>query len=99
MIHIEAASDDVITLGMLFTEWGVRLTDTCIGGYCRPQVPITAYLNGKQDDVSLAAIVFRKGDEIALVIGSPPATIPTSWDCNANIDPTQEAPFQCDDFG
>jgi hypothetical protein len=99
MIHIETARDDTITLGRLFTEWGVRLTDACIGGYCGPQVAISAYVNGKLDAEPLPAIVFHAGDEIALVIGSPPASIPSNWDCNANIDPTQEAPFQCADFG
>src|SRR5207237_7937499 len=36
LIHIEAAKDVPITLGNVFTEWGVRPTATCLGGYCRP---------------------------------------------------------------
>jgi hypothetical protein len=79
LIHIEAPEDQDFTVGMLFTEWGVRLTNDCIGDY--------------------STIVRKKGEEIAIVIGSPPPTIPSSWDCLANIDPTIENPAQCADFG
>ncbi len=99
LIHMEAAKDQRITLGMLFTEWGVRLTDDCVGGYCRPASQIKAYVNGNADDAPLADIAFVKGQEIALVIGSPPASIPSGWDCRANIDATLENPAQCADFG
>src|SRR6476646_8844013 len=34
LIHIEAERELRFTLEMLFTEWGVRLTDNCVGGYC-----------------------------------------------------------------
>jgi hypothetical protein len=98
LIHIEAASDERFTLGMLFTEWGVRLTDNCVGGYCRPATTIKAYVDGKGDSEPLPSILLKKGEEIALVIGSPPAHIPASWDCRAKIDPTLENPAQCADF-
>jgi hypothetical protein len=97
MIHIEAARDERFSLGMLFTEWGVRLTDNCVGGYCRPATPISAFVNGKADGEPLPTIVLMKGEEIALVIGSPPSSIPSRWDCRANV--TIENPAQCADFG
>jgi hypothetical protein len=98
LIHIEAASEERFTLGMLFTEWGVRLSDTCVGGYCRPATPIKAYVDGAVDNEPLPSILLKKGEEIALVIGSPPAHIPSSWNCVAEIDPTLENPAQCADF-
>jgi hypothetical protein len=98
LIHIEAASDERFTLGMLFTEWGVRLTDTCVGGYCRPATTIKAYVDGKATSTPLPTILLKKGEEIALVIGLPPAQIPSSWNCVAKIDPTIENPAQCADF-
>jgi hypothetical protein len=98
LIHIEAASDERFTLGMLFTEWGVRLTDKCVGGYCRSATPIKAYVDGTVDSEPLPSILLKKGEEIALVIGSPPARIPSSWNCVAEIDPTIENPAQCADF-
>ena len=99
LIHIEAPQDQRFTMAMLFTEWGVRLTDNCVGGYCRPKTPIVAYVNGKADAEPLPTIVFTKGREIALVIGTPPATIPSDWDCRAKIDRTTENPTQSADFG
>jgi hypothetical protein len=99
MVHIEAPSAQRITLGQLFTEWGVRLTNKCVGGYCRPAIPIKAYVDGTVYPGRIAAIVLRKGEEIALVIGSKPAQIPSTWNCRANIDPAIEAPWQCKDFG
>jgi hypothetical protein len=99
MIHIEAPRDRRFTLGMLFTEWGVRLTRNCAGGYCRPATRINAYIDGHRTREALSAIVLRKGEEIALVIGDPPSQIPARWNCRANIDPTLENPAQCADFG
>jgi hypothetical protein len=99
LIHIEAPSDQQFTLGMLFTEWGVRLDGDCVGGYCEPATPIAAYINGQRTSDAVPAIVFRKGEEIALVIGDPPVQIPSRWDCRAKIDPHIENPAQCADFG
>ncbi len=99
MIHIEAPSAQRITLRELFTEWGVRLTNKCIGGYCRAQTPIKAYIDGKAYSGRIAKIVLKKGEEIALVIGSKPAQVPSTWNCRANIDPKVEALWQCKDFG
>jgi hypothetical protein len=99
LIHIEAPSDQKFTLGMLFTEWGVRLTRICVGGYCRPGTPISAYIDGRRTGEPAPDIVLTKGDEIALVIGSPPSSIPSRWDCRAKINPTLENPAQCADFG
>jgi len=99
LLHIEAPQDQHFTLGMLFTEWGVRLTNDCVGGYCGPNTKIHAYVDGSRSAQPISAIVLKKGEEIAIVIGSPPATIPSSWDCIANIDPTVENPAQCADFG
>jgi hypothetical protein len=98
MIHIEAPSDQTFTLGMLFTEWGVRLDGNCVGGYCEPAMPIVAYVDGHRSSDAVSAIVFRKGEEIALVIGEPPSVIPSRWDCRAKIDPHVENPAQCADF-
>jgi hypothetical protein len=99
MIHIEAPSDQAFTLGMLFTEWGVRLNRNCVGGYCEPGTPIAAYVNGHLAVGAVSAVVFRKGEEIALVIGHPPLRIPSRWNCRAEIDRAIENPAQCADFG
>jgi hypothetical protein len=89
MIHIEAPRDQKFTLGMLFTEWGVRLTGDCVGGYCRSGIAVSAYVDGRRSREPMPDIIFRKGEEIALVIGSPPSTIPSTWDCPAKISPIE----------
>ena len=98
MLHIEAPKDQHFTLGMLFTEWGVRLTDRCVAVYCEPATRLAAYVNGEAHSGPIGAIVFRKGDEIALVIGTPPSSVPSGWDCKARIDVRLEDPAQCADF-
>jgi hypothetical protein len=99
LIHIEAPEEQDFTVAMLFTEWGVRLTNDCIGGYCSPGTKLEAFVDGTKYTDPISTIVLKKGEEIAILIGSPPATIPSSWDCLANIDPTIENPAQCADFG
>jgi hypothetical protein len=99
LIHIEAPQDQHFTMGMLFTEWGVRLTNDCVGGYCSPKTKLKAYVNGTAYTQPISSIVFKRGEEIAIVIGSPPSTIPATWDCLANINPQIENPAQCADFG
>jgi hypothetical protein len=99
LIHIEAPQDQHFTMGMLFTEWGVRLTHDCIGGYCSPKTKLKAYVNGTAYTQPISSIVFKRGEEIAIVIGSPPSTIPATWDCLANINAQIENPAQCADFG
>ena len=98
MMHIETPGNQRFTLGMLFTEWGVRLTGNCVGGYCRPGAPINAYIDGHRTSDSMPDIALTKGREIALVIGSPPSNIPSRWDCRAKISPI-ENPGDCADFG
>jgi hypothetical protein len=43
LIHIEAPEEQNFTVAMLFTEWGVRLTNDCIGGYCSPDTKLEAF--------------------------------------------------------
>jgi hypothetical protein len=99
MIHIEATHNHRFNLGMLFTEWGVRLTGNCVGGYCRPGTPISAYIDGRRTGDSMPDIALTKGREIALVIGSPPSNIPSRWDCRAKLNPALENAGDCADFG
>ena len=48
LIHIEAPEEQDFTVGMLFTEWGVRLTNDCIGGYCSPDTKLDG-LRGRHE--------------------------------------------------
>ena len=67
------------TLGQFFTEWGVALTDSCVGEFCSPK-PIAFYVDGEPYTGDPAAIELTDQKEIAIVIGTPPAEIPKTAD-------------------
>ena len=67
------------TLGQFFDEWGVRLDERCVGGYCKPAASIVVFLEGNRQTGNPAAIALSTHEEIAIVIGSPPAAIPASF--------------------
>jgi hypothetical protein len=79
VLHTEAKQNQFNTLGEFFTEWDVRLDRKCVGGYCKPAAPITIYIDGKPETGDPGAIQLEDKREIAIVIGSPPAEIPSSF--------------------
>jgi hypothetical protein len=79
ILHTESATPQPNTLGQFFTEWGVRLSESCVGKYCDPQ-PVAFYVNGKPHQEDPRAIQLTDRKEIAIVIGSPPAKIPKAGD-------------------
>ena len=80
VIHIEAPAETRFTLGELFQEWGVRLDDSCVGGYCEPDASIVVFVDGRRHSGALAAIELDPDEEIAVVIGTPPNSIPATFD-------------------
>jgi hypothetical protein len=80
ILHTESPVEQPNTLGEFFTEWGVRLTNTCVGGYCEPTTPISFYLDGEEFTGRPRNIGLARGLEIAIVIGTPPAEIPDTAD-------------------
>ncbi len=80
IIHTESATPTPNTLGQLFTEWGVTLSQTCVGEYCTPQTPIAFYVNGTLYTGDPTSLQLTDRLEIAVIIGTPPATIPSSAD-------------------
>jgi hypothetical protein len=78
IVHIESAADVPFTLGQFFAEWDVRLD--CVGGYCRPEAPISVYIDGQPYDGDPAEIRLKDHEELAIAIGTPPAEIPDSYE-------------------
>jgi hypothetical protein len=69
------------TLGQLFVQWDVELTDSCVADHCTPDTPIRVFVDGDEQTLEGAAdIELVDGREIALVIGDPPDRIPDSAD-------------------
>ena len=79
VLHTESAADHLNTLGEFFTEWDVALTPECVGGYCSPDATIQAFVNGKAFTGDPASIELADQTEIAIVIGTPPAVIPSAF--------------------
>jgi hypothetical protein len=80
VLHTESPIAQPNTLGEFFTEWGVRLTETCVGGYCEPSTPIGIYLDGEEFVGDPREIELTDLLEVAIVIGTPPPEIPSTGD-------------------
>lgn len=80
IMHVEAADDTDVTLGQFVTEWGVRIEGDCIGDVCAPD-PIALYVNGVKQTGVPTEFVIKPNLEIALVLGTPPEKIPSTYDC------------------
>jgi hypothetical protein len=79
ILHVENDKERQITLGQLFTEWGVRFTGDCVGGYCAPEKAHKVFVGGKEYTGDPAGIVLKDREEIAVVIGTRPPTIPSAF--------------------
>jgi hypothetical protein len=79
IIHTESAEPEPNTLGQFFIEWGVELSETCVGEHCAP-TPIAVYVDGELHEGDPAAIQLTDRKVIVVVVGTPPAVIPSSAD-------------------
>jgi hypothetical protein len=79
IIHTESKSPQPNTLGQFFTEWGVRLSESCVGEQCSPG-RIAFHVNGKPYRHDPRAIELTDRKQIAIVIGTPPSQIPKTAD-------------------
>ena len=75
VIHVEAQKARSFTLGQFFAEWAVFLDAHSIGGY----TGMKWYLDGKLQTGNPQNLVFKPHQEIAIVVGKPPAKIPSSY--------------------
>ena len=77
ILHTESKTPTPNKLGQAFIEWAVRLSPTCVGGYCKPQAYIAIFVNGQPYIGDPREIELSNMKEIAIVIGSPPSSIPS----------------------
>lgn len=80
VLHTESSTRKYNTLGQFFTEWGQPLSATQVGTYKSPATPIVFFLKGKQFTGDPTQIPLSDLEEIAIVIGTPPAQVPSSFD-------------------
>ncbi len=79
IIHTESEDPQPHTLGQFFTEWGVELSESCVGEHCAP-TPIAVYIGGEPYDGDPRAIELTDQKVIVVVVGTPPAVIPSTAD-------------------
>ena len=79
ILHTESASPEPNTLGEFFTEWGVELSESCVGEHCDP-TPIAVYIGGEPYEGDPRAIELTDRKVIVIVVGTPPAVIPSTAD-------------------
>jgi hypothetical protein len=84
VIHIESANANAqYYLGNFFDVWGLKLTSTCVGGFCNGNgSTLTAYVNGKQWTGDPRNIPLAEHEEIVLAFGTKsqlPNPIPSSF--------------------
>jgi hypothetical protein len=76
ILHTESQLHHPNRLGQFFTEWRVRLTRSCIGGYCRR---MRVYVGGRPYRGDPRGITLTDRKEIAIAVGRPPASIPSHF--------------------
>jgi hypothetical protein len=77
IVHIESQRPYPFTLGQFFTIWGVRFTDTRIGGYANHRADrLRVFVNGRPV-AHPTTRVLRAHDRIVVAYG-PPHSFPTT---------------------
>ena len=80
ILHTESSDAGAHTLGQFFDEWGVELSETCVGEHCAPSKPIAVYIAGERYEGDPRAIELTDQKVIVVVVGTPPAEIPSTAD-------------------
>jgi hypothetical protein len=79
ILHTESATPTPHRLGQFFIEWGVLLTNSCVGQFCEPAKSIHVYADGRLQKSDSSQIALTDHLEIAIVIGATPAHIPSAF--------------------
>lgn len=85
VIHTESFRQQTVSLGQLFGVWGVNFAKNCVGGLCAPPGPFKIYVNGGLIQGDPVKLVLQEHQEIAIVYGTPPDDIPSSYDWPAGL--------------
>jgi hypothetical protein len=89
VIHVESETPTTFRLGQFFDVWGVRLTGTCLGGYCNEgSRRLRAYVDGEPVQGGARAITLDDHSVIVLTYGTrskEPSPIPSTFDWSTLI--------------
>jgi len=76
VVHVESATNRNYVLGQFFGEWGVKLTQNCLGQYCGS---LKWWVNGKRMVGNPAQLILKAHQEIVIATGKQPFSIPSSY--------------------
>lgn len=82
VIHIESPVSRNYTVGQFFDIWNQKLNNTqVLDNVAHDRNPLSVYINGVKvpNGVNYRDIKLRAHDEIAIVYGSPPVSIPSRY--------------------
>ena len=83
IIHVESPIVQKYYLGQFFDIWGVKLNQSCIGGYCvSGDNSLKIFINGSKFDGNPAAIELQPHQEIVIAYGTisrMPFPVPSSY--------------------
>jgi hypothetical protein len=83
-IHVESEVARDFTLGEFMDVWGLRLSSTCLGGYCEAgRDRLRAFVGGEEVTVNRRDIVLDDGTVIVMTFGTDeelPDPIPSTFD-------------------
>jgi hypothetical protein len=83
LIHVESSRDRAYSLGQLFDVWGVRLTNTCLGGLCDTGADrLRVFVDGKEATGDVRLLRLFKHAEIVVAYGTQaelPSPVPSSF--------------------
>ncbi len=83
-VHLESAVSRTFTVGELFGVWGVRLTPSCVGGYCNDDTnTLQVFVNGEEIEGDPRAIELDDQDVVVVTYGTAeelPDPIPSTFD-------------------
>jgi hypothetical protein len=84
VVHIESSQVREFTLGEFFDVWGVRLSSTCLGGYCVSGADeLLVFKDGERVNGPIRQVVLDDQSVIVVTFGAPeelPDPIPSTFD-------------------
>ena len=83
VLHVESPTVRPYTLGEFFAVWGVRLTPSCLGGYCAGgDRQLRVYVDGRAYQGDPATLVLAAHQELVVAFGTAaqqPSPVPSSY--------------------
>jgi hypothetical protein len=80
VLHTETPETKTRTLGEFFVEWSVRLDEPASAASASPTLRFAVFVSGDRYEGDPGGIALEDGREIAIVIGSFPSQVPSTYD-------------------